>query len=150
MTIHYASRKGDCGKVAQYIALGADPDGRDLNGWTPLHYAGYCGCIDVFQLLLQHVKDVNAITYVHKETVLTLILRANSRTKRHQLFYMLLFGGGHVDVNLQNISGKTALHLAIRKGDWEIVQQLLLQGANYNLKTNSGWSPLHYTIFYHH
>ncbi|XP_051567043.1 BRCA1-associated RING domain protein 1-like [Myxocyprinus asiaticus] len=43
----------------------------------------------------------------------------------------------------RNHKGETPLHLAAIKGDVEEVRNLLVLGADPNLKDNAGWTPLH-------
>jgi ankyrin repeat protein len=50
--------------------------------------------------------------------------------------------GGSLIVNQKNKGGATALHIACREGNSEIVNILLQNGANPNIQDNEGWSPL--------
>jgi ankyrin repeat protein len=43
----------------QLIAAGADPKGRDGNGFTPLHAAAHAGHADIVSLLIDNGVDVN-------------------------------------------------------------------------------------------
>ena len=54
----------------------------------------------------------------------------------------LLSEDKEIDVNQQDDSGATALLLASKGGHAEIVQQLLMNGAEVDLQTNKGKSPL--------
>lgn len=45
-------------------------------------------------------------------------------------------------VNQKNIGGATALHLACREGNFEIIQILVDNGADINAVDNEGWTPL--------
>ncbi len=47
------------------------------------------------------------------------------------------------DVNIQNARSWTALHLAARAGNLEVVRELLLVGANVNIQENEGFTALH-------
>ena len=53
---------------------------------------------------------------------------------------MLLKG---VDVQSQDESGRTPLHIAARENDSEVAEVLIQQGADPNAKNNDGWTPLH-------
>lgn len=47
-----------------------------------------------------------------------------------------------VDLNLYDAHGLTSLHAAILSGDTELAVLMLKNGANFNLATLRGWSPL--------
>lgn len=46
------------------------------------------------------------------------------------------------DINRKNIGGATALHIAARLGNYEIVKILLENSANVNMTDNEGWTSL--------
>jgi ankyrin repeat protein len=50
--------------------------------------------------------------------------------------------GGVAVINQQNFGGATALHLACRQGNVEMVKILLENGAEVNMMDFEGWSPL--------
>lgn len=45
-------------------------------------------------------------------------------------------------INQKNIGGATALHIASREGNYEIVELLITNGAEVNVSDNEGWTPL--------
>jgi ankyrin repeat protein len=49
---------------------------------------------------------------------------------------------GSSQINSQNIGGATALHIAARNGNEEIVSILIKNGAKVNYVDNEGWTPL--------
>jgi hypothetical protein len=49
---------------------------------------------------------------------------------------------GGAAINETNIAGSTALNLAARKGNFEIIEILVTAGANVNIADNEGWTPL--------
>ena len=49
---------------------------------------------------------------------------------------------GRSVLNKRNIGGATALHIAARKGNIEIIKILVNNGADLNIKDNEGWTPL--------
>ena len=42
------------------IAHGADANAEDSDGWTPMHYAAYCGHAEAVKFLIAHGADANA------------------------------------------------------------------------------------------
>lgn len=47
------------------------------------------------------------------------------------------------DANLQDSSGRTALHRAASNGDLRLVKCLINEGAYINMTDDKGWTPLH-------
>ena len=47
-----------------------------------------------------------------------------------------------IDINVQDTSGSTPLHEAVRYGNIEIIEELLAEGANINAQDNIGKSPI--------
>lgn len=47
-----------------------------------------------------------------------------------------------------NTLGDTPLHIAVRRGDAEIVPAMLDAGADINAKGDEGFTPLHYAVMY--
>ena len=54
----------------------------------------------------------------------------------------ILFIKKGADVNIQEATGWTALHYAVRAGKNEIIELLLKKSANPNVKGNTGYTPL--------
>ena len=86
---------------------------------TPLHIAVQCGNIEIAKILLTNdAVAVNAqdqmgntpLHYVHEATMALLLLE------------------GGVNANIPNSSGLCALHLAVKRGDFESVKHLLRHG----------------------
>ena len=46
-------------------------------------------------------------------------------------------------INLQNIDGDTALHIAVTSGKQNIVTSLIRRGTGVNIQNNNGDTPLH-------
>jgi ankyrin repeat protein len=56
--LQHAAVTGDAAEVARLLRSGsANPNTRDLSGWTPLHYACLGGHRDVVRLLLDEGAD---------------------------------------------------------------------------------------------
>ena len=61
-------------------------------------------------------------------------------------FQIFLDNNGRVDVF--DLEGKSALHLASEKGSIEVCEALLAKNAFINSKTKSGWTSLHYAAMH--
>ncbi len=65
----------------------------------------------------------------------------SSRSDRLEIVKEFLDSGA-VDVNVQDISGWTALMSASEYGHLEVVKELLRRGANVNAQSDFGFTPL--------
>ena len=131
-----AAWKGDLIKVQTLLEMGANPNAKDDNGWTPLHWAAQEGHVDVVRVLLErganpNAKDEYGDTPLH-----------NAAQKGHVEIVKLLLERG-ANPNAKNNYGWTPLHRAAQEGYFNIVELLLERGANPNAKNNDGRTPLH-------
>lgn len=86
----------------------------------------------IFKILLKSECDINGNTAIHYATLFG-----------HTTLLSLLIKKYGVDVNLPNNNFKhTPLHYAIRNGGEEIVKLLLTAGANPNVVSRDGDTPL--------
>jgi ankyrin repeat protein len=132
--------------VELLLSVGADPNHKDRIGWTPLMWAVSYGPADrpeIVKSLLSAGADVNARDG-SRNTALMLAAAGNSAALAKSLLdagvdvdlasvkpatvVKLLLGAG-ADASAKNQSGETALDLARRKNQTEIVQLLKKAGA---------------------
>jgi len=131
-----AAESGDVGLAAKLLKEGADPNGGDVFGRTPLHLAAEGGHLEVVELLLQHGADPS---FQDEDGNAALHLAALRGWR--DVAYVLLRHGA--DPNARNAKGKTPLHLAAEGGYLEVVELLLQHGADPNAQDNNGYTPLH-------
>jgi hypothetical protein len=104
----------DAERIKKLLEEGADPNIRDGDGNTPLHFAASKGCAEVARLLLEHGADPNAQD-------------KNGETPLHVAAF-----NGHVDVvrlllehradpTVKNKDGDTPLDIARARGHREVV-----------------------------
>jgi ankyrin repeat protein len=134
------------GKVAQMlIECTIAINGRDKDGWTPLHYAMYDGdhksreFLHCVRLLLDRGADVEAQNN-HGSTPLHL---AASRMSQETVQLLIEFSA---NINLRNNKGQTALHNALQRGHLGIMQLILNHGADVDALDNDGSTLLHLAI----
>jgi cytohesin len=132
-----AVRRGDVQEVARLLAAGADPNVKDLDGHTPLHYAAEQCRADIAELLLKHGADPNARddhgkTPLHRAVAVGCV----------EVAELLLSRGA--DPNVRDKDGYTPL-LNLAGGLRESVDLaavLLARGANPNVVDYHGRTPL--------
>ncbi|MDP8225198.1 MAG: ankyrin repeat domain-containing protein [Candidatus Lernaella stagnicola] len=137
--LHRAVRAGDLAEVKRLLAAGSDPDVVAELNETPLIYAIKGRHAEIARALVAGGADVN-----HASTF-----------GRTPLFYVphfqkemavwLLEAGAKVDVRTSNGSG--ILHeLARETGDADLMRLMIRHGADPNLTTPNGWTPLHTAV----
>jgi serine/threonine-protein phosphatase 6 regulatory ankyrin repeat subunit B len=163
-----AASNGHTATVQVLLAKGADVEGDNDDGWTPLLYAAQHGYTDTVQALLALGVDVNtrsgsgrtalmaAAKQSSTEIVQALLAKGadvNAEDKEGTTALIEAAAWGHVenvqallkngaDVNASDISGYTALMWPSKKGNIEIVQALLSHGTDVNAKNRDGDTAL--------
>ena len=138
------------GKNVEIIrSLLADPginvNARKPNGATPLLIAAQNNLPGIVELLLERGADVNlGLTKVHSFPLLI------SAIDNHLEVARLLLQQADIRVNEKSIDGLTALCAAALEGHEEVVRLLLVKGADPDISTNNGTSPLHLACLYRH
>jgi len=128
---------GDLDFVKECLEKGMDINARaPISGATPLDASIYGGHLHIFEFLVGHGSDVNAIGYEGGT-----ILMAAAYLGRSDMMKVLLDHGA--DPNLASpITAETPLHVAaskgFRDGTLNCIKLLLAAGANPNVKTKSG------------
>ena len=150
-----AIRRGAAGEVARLIARGVDANARDAHGTPALMAAALFADANMVELLLErgadpnladesgatalmwsvpdHVKvqrllDRGAVVDQRSETGRTALLVAASYPRTVDLLRLLLARGA--DVRAQDRAGTTALALAVRSADIDVVRFLAERGLN--------------------
>ncbi|KIV77025.1 hypothetical protein PV11_08863 [Exophiala sideris] len=142
-----ACHRGRNDVIRTVLACGADPNAEDNSGkntlqimasesnrnmhWTP----------EVLSLLLSKIKDLNKRDKEGREGR-TPLLWAAARGQVALVGALLTPGQRTVDVNQTNDQRHSALHLAARHDEPEIIKLLIQSGARRDAKSDGGWTPL--------
>ena len=130
-----AIRDGDAPAVRKAIQDGADVNGRDAEGNTPLILASFYAGPECVALLLEKGADANA---ANKAGVTAVIRAATSYEKTR----LLAEAGARVRVRTADL-GNTPLILAARRaGNSRTVRLLLERGAVATERNNAGIGPI--------
>lgn len=143
-----ACSSGRCkATVAEYlIQRGAEVFLADNYGRTPLHRAAQSGCETMVQLLLRtrakHKLDQPDL-HLHA-TPLHFAVQGYSSQGSARVVEILADKGANV--NHQDKSGMTPLHIASRCGAVDIVRVLLERQAEVSVPSSDGKTPLHVAV----
>ena len=126
--------KADLNLVNDLIALGANLDWQNNNGWTALHWCAYWNHPEIARMLIDVGADVN-IQNNDGSTALNVCAIID----HPEIAKMLL--DAEADVNIQDNDGSTALHFCAEWNYLEISRMLIDAGADKTIPTNNGELP---------
>jgi len=132
-----AVKSNDLELAIQLIKDGADVNGIDETGQSPLHHACYLGYLEIIKLLLDNGANVNktvpklALTPIHGATM-----------NGNRSIVALLVDRG-ADINARDSEGATPIFAACWIGAIDTVKYLISKGARFDVKTNYGTTPFH-------
>jgi ankyrin repeat protein len=152
-----AASLGDARMVESLLHAGARPDLPNQDGETPLMLAIKSGALPVVDLLVKAGANVNARETFHNQTAL--MWAAAAQQNAGEMVKLLLSKGADVKpralyrdwasqmtseprVQYRPVGGLTALLYAARNGCYACVEALLGAGADVNLPTPEGVTPL--------
>ena len=139
------------------LRYGADPHEKDSAGWTPLHESVSLGLVDLSGLLIQHKSNVNEVCEMWAINLFKFAWekgywKVGSIDEFLKIFKLEEDSEGKIP---SLVSGFTPLHMAVFYNKFDLVKLLLENGADPNICTSKGVSPLdiangmkHYQITY--
>jgi ankyrin repeat protein len=130
----------DRAKVARaLLAGGADVNGRDRRGFSPLMRAVLSGSVETVKTILEFKPDLGAQTTDPETKGSTALMYAVSKN-RGEVVRMLLDAGA--DVNQLDEQVGTALMWAVYYDYEDLAAELLARGADPNIANGGGGTPL--------
>lgn len=121
-------------------------NGRNLSGFTPVHFAVANKKECMVQMLMGFAPDLNLPSYFECGQV-TPLMTAVKIGSLNLVDVLLKKGAG---VNVVDNQGMSALHYAARTGRIDIIQSLVDYGADPNLRDNFGFNPAYYASEFGH
>ncbi|KAL9026412.1 MAG: hypothetical protein Q9196_004919 [Gyalolechia fulgens] len=134
--IHVAASYGNVEAVRSLLKLGVSPNTRDKDRRAPIHSAAFSGNHEIIDLLVDHGADLTAQNHAGES-----VLHILTRSEFDKNLVSLLMRRG-VPVNTPDAEGKTALHIAARKGSVSTAKFLMEHGADGSRKDHGGRTPL--------
>lgn len=142
--LHEAVYKGDFAEVSKLIVSGIDVNKPNKHGISPVHVAAFQGNLQIYQLLESHKADITKI--VRSESSPHYdgfdVLKAAIERNHKPLVQHIL----NKDYDLNRTTTKrlnSALHFASSKCKTDLLDMLILKGANVNQVNAEGKTPLH-------
>jgi ankyrin repeat protein len=136
-----AVRYGHLDIVRYFIEqLGVKVDTYHDLGANPLHAAAAHGYLDIVQYFIEKYKTI-CIDSQGRKLGFTALHAAIFYTNALELVEYLLKQGASTEI--QDFNGNTPLHIAMQKGNLNIISALLQAKANIGAKNKDGDTPLH-------
>jgi uncharacterized protein len=129
-------KQGDVATTARLLSSGVSPNIRDASNVTPLMIAALRGDEEMTGILLNAGAEPNATS----DTGDTALVKAIS-FEEIEVVKLLLKGGANPEVK-HPLRGESALHVAARMANVEVINALLSKNIDVNLKDNDGVTPL--------
>jgi ankyrin repeat protein len=124
--------------LTELLEAGCDVNVQDEEGRTALIQAAIYNNVEVVHILIQNGANVNTRDFFGGNAA----LHFTAQNYSLEILQILLINKAEVDI--QDINGNTPLFKAVfnSNGKGAVIKQLLLHGADRNLKNNQGVSPL--------
>ncbi len=134
--LHAAASHGSAEAIRHLAREGAELNGRDSNGRTPLHVAVFQGHAAAAKALIEAGADAHVLDRQHYDAVTIAVVRDDIPTLK-----ALLTSGASAKL-VTSVYNGTVLIAAAHLGHDGIVRELALAGAPLDHVNNLGWTAL--------
>ena len=144
--LSWAAFRGDFRYVRKLLLSGVSANIHARDGYIPLYMAARAGSLPCLTILIRHRSRVN-----HKDSCGNTALHYTCKSKIYTRKYLrcaecLLASG--VDINAEDLTGKTPLRVCIETSNVESALLLLDRGARMDSCTKDGMTLLMAAVFY--
>ncbi|XP_031570101.1 uncharacterized protein LOC116304497 [Actinia tenebrosa] len=140
--LHHAVREPNMAGVAELLLqAGANVDAKDRRGMTPLHLIFDLDDEEMVKLLLGYGGSINEKD-VNGTTVLSSAVLVGNES-----MVELLLADSRTEINLGDLNGITALHLAAAYKRIVVCEMLIVNGADVNALDACNATSLHYAAY---
>ena len=121
------------------LNAGADVNAKDKFQRRPLHYSSSYKNADVAALFIDRGANINCVDESNQTPLMFSIFYTDDRDSDACHRVLLKHD---CDINIIDILGNSALHHAARCGRTQLLEELCQRGADINLKSEKGFTPL--------
>jgi ankyrin repeat protein len=134
-----AAKSGNLTAIQLAMEKGAEINGADIDGKTPLMWAAYTGQYSAVTALLAAGADMQA-----RDKMGWTALHAAAWARRAPVVSLLLENGAAADA--KDLDDRTALMHAAQYGETAMVKDLIAKGANTNARNKFDQTPLMFAV----
>ncbi|KAF6198752.1 hypothetical protein GE061_006774 [Apolygus lucorum] len=133
--------------VSSLLEAGAKVNAIDNSGKTILHRAVEQNCLDLVAVILKYA-NINALSFDVSQKCLQTPLQIAVQRGYEKISDLLITHGADINMPCNTVLGGnyTPLHLACSYGHLGIVKRLLKRGADLEVKTLEGRTPVHTAV----
>ena len=121
------------------LDTGADVNAKDKFQRSPLHYTSSYKNPDVAALFIDHGANINCVDESNQTPLMFSIFYTNDKNSDACQRVLLKHD---CDFNIIDVRGNSALHHAARCGRPQLLEELCRRGADINLNSEKGFTPL--------